>query len=347
MSPQRLNVTMQTVAREAGVSRATVSRVMSGETFVDETARKKVLAAARKLGYVRNAAASQLARRGSELIALLLRDAINPAYAYLQDHLLREAHSRGLFVVTSSTGRIRSDDYEPAIGEVSLLERLIQLRPSGLIVSSGLVTASEIEPFAAQIPTIVVPRPEPNEALHVVGYDEIANSRMMAHEVIKAGHRSVAVGLVSRSESYTEHLRAQTMIDTLLEAGVKVTRMRGMGLLNDPAALFDRIVAGAQAHRFTAMMFSNDSRAVEFLVQARRAGVSVPAAISVTGLDGIGQGVELAGLATVRNPLETVAKTAIDKLTELIAGQRPSEPIRELFAGEVLAGPTLAPPARH
>lgn len=344
MPAERLNVTMQMVATEAGVSRATVSRVLSGQTFVDKMSQKKVLSAARKLGYVRNAAASQLARQESDFIALLLRDAINPAYAYLQDHLLREAHQQGLFVVTSSTGRILTDAPTPNIGEVSLLERLIQLRPSGLIISSGLVSAQEIAPFAAQIPTIVVPRPEPNESLHVVGYNEMANARMIAQKVAEAGHKSVAVALVTKSESYTEHLRAQTMISTLLDADIKVTRFRGTAVLNNPEALFSRVMSGARSGRFTAIMFTNDTRAIDFLVQARLNGVAVPDTISVTGLDGIGQGTELASLATVRNPLEIVAKSAITELINLINGQHKGKAIRHLFRGEFIAGDTLAAP---
>lgn len=340
MAAQQLNVTMQTVAREAGVSRATVSRVMSESANVDDAARKKVLAAVRKLGYVRNAAAAQLARRSSNLVGLLLRDAVNPAYALLQDHLLRQAHTYGLFMVTASTGQLDSAIY-PA-EEVNILNRLLELRPSGLIIASGVIAAEEILPFATQIPTIVVPRPEPNETLHVVGYDEVANSTRIATEVARAGHRRVAVTLVPEACSRTENLRARTMVETLKAAGVSVTRLRGAKLLDDPAATFARIMSGVDQGRYSAVMFCNDVRALRFIAEARRHDVAIPERVSVTGIDGTGLAGQVAELTTIRSPLEQVAAETMATMTRLIEADGQTEPVKQLFPGTLVAGRTLA-----
>ncbi|AZA14703.1 LacI family DNA-binding transcriptional regulator [Corynebacterium choanae] len=337
---QRLSVTMQTVAQHAGVSRATVSRVLSGADYVEPASKAKVLAAVEELGYVRNAAASQLAMRGSNLVGLLLRDAINPAYAHLQDHLLQEAHAHDMFVVTASTGRM-----DPAcvkLGEVSVLDKLIQLRPAGLIVSSGLVPSDSIVPLARQIPTIVVPRPDPCEQLHVIGYDEVADGRIIAEAVLRAGHRHVAVTLLAKEVSATERLRAQAMSETLQAAGVTVSTIADPVVLHDHAALVRLLKDKLIPAGVTALMFTNDARAIDFLIMAEQLGLHIPEECSVTGFDGIGQAVALSGLTTVRNPLDTVAKQAVAVMGQLLAGNIPAEPVRELYEGTLIAGRTLA-----
>lgn len=338
MTTNQLNVTMATVAREAGVSRATASRVLNGDTRVAPASVKRVREAAARLGYVRNAAAAQLARRQSGLVGLLLRDATNPAYAYLQDALITHAKERGLFLVTVSTGR--SDlAVDETFSETSHILRFLELRPAGIIVASGIITADDVLAIAAQVPTLVMPRPEPRPELYTVGYDEEASSRMVAELVARQGHRRVAV--VHNHLSGTEFLRYRVIVDTLAELGVQVVVIEGEELLRDDDLLADRLVVGARGGAYTCVMFPNDTRAVRFLVRARARGLSVPKDLSVTGLDGWGDAVALSGLTTVRNPIEEVARVAVETIEALIGGEQVVERKRS-FPGTLIAGRTLA-----
>lgn len=338
MSANQLSVTMEAVAKLAGVSRATASRVLNGDTHVAPASARRVRKAAAQLGYVRNAAAAQLARRQSGLIGLLLRDATVPAYAYLQEALISQAKERGLFLVTVSTGRMGLVEDE-IFAETSHVLRFLELRPAGVIVASGIIPADDIETIAAQVPTLVVPRPESREGLYTVGYDEEASAAAIARRVAEYGHRHVAV--LSNDQSPTELLRARVMAGVLREHGVAVEVVEGNSLLDESPALA-RNLLGAVERGCTCVMFPNDVQAVRFLVLARERGLDVPGRVSVTGLDGYGDAVALADLATVRNPIEQVARTAIDTMEALVGDAHGQVPPKQLFPGTVREGSTLA-----
>lgn len=337
MENSSLGVTMETVARDAGVSRATVSRVLSGSTPVDETTRNKVLVSCRRLGYVRNEAATQLARRSSSLIGLLLRDARNPMYATLHELLLQAAWKRGLFVTTMSTGQLSEKK-----GEAIQLSRLMSLRPAGLFVASGVILAKDIIPYTSQVPTIILPRPESHPNLNVVGYDEVAHGRMLAQTVIAAGHKRVAVNVSPKFVSVAENTRTTTMVDTLIDGGVEVTRIRGKSLIKNHEAVFQRIYTGLKHKRFTAVMFPNDLKALEFMIRAQGAGLKVPGDIGVTGCDGLGLSVQISGLTTLKVPVEEVCLSAVNHMERMVEdGKRYREPIRELHEGTLVPGRTV------
>lgn len=97
---------MKMVAEEAGVSRSTVSRVLAHPDLVDPGTASKVEAVVKRLGYVRNQMATQLAARASDTIGLLLPDTVNPAYSMLYAHLLEAGHTHGLYLSTMSAGKL-------------------------------------------------------------------------------------------------------------------------------------------------------------------------------------------------------------------------------------------------
>ncbi|WP_172191371.1 LacI family DNA-binding transcriptional regulator [Actinomyces faecalis] len=344
MSFNQLSVTMAAVAQDAGVSRATASRVLNGDTRVDPTAARRVRQSAARMGYVRNAAAAQLARRRSGLIGLLLRDATIPSYAYLQQALITCAHERGLFLVTVSTG-IAEEIEGQDVTETDQLLRFLELRPAGIIVASGMIPAKNVAAIAAQVPTVVVPRPESDENLYNVAYDERANARMIVDLVIQRGHRRVGVVFNTPERSRTEFARATAMESALQARGIDVLPIHGAALIHDPDALAHRIAADVRGGAYTCVMFANDVRGVRFVVQARKIGLDVPGEVSVTGMDGLGIDVELADLATVRNPIEETALTAIEVLEDLIAGREVAR--RHYCVGTLRDGRTLADRTRE
>lgn len=332
-----LTVTMQAVAQDAGVSRATASRVFSHPELVDERTQSKVLESARKLGYVRNEAATQLARKSSDMIGLLLRDAQNPAYGYLHDAILAESFHRNLFVATMSAG-----DYHKDSGEILRMSRLMQFRPAGMYVASGLISSEDLRPFAAQVPSIVLARCVDVEGLHAVGYDELAHAHMIADAVIKAGHTRIAVCVTDRFRSQTEHLRTITMIERLQKYGADVYRLENQNVLDDLDLLLPTVSELMAAHKITAVMFANDVRALKFMVKAKKIGLRIPEDIGVTGCDGVGLASEIAGLLTVKVPVERVCAVAAEHMRSFVVERATaSEPIHEFFAGEVVGGATV------
>lgn len=330
-----LRVTISDVAAAAGVSRATATRALKGEgRFAPET-QQRIVEAAERLGYVRNTMAAELAAGRTGTVGLMLRDASNPAYGLLFSRLQDEAHRRGLDLVTVTIG---AD--EQGAKQVGALQRLLGMRVAGLIVATGGITASQLEPFADQVPILRAGRVEESGRIHTAHYDDPAHGRMLASHVVSLGHRRVVVLAGSAEASYPEHLRARAMRDTLVSAGVGVT-MISAGARPDEGVseALDSVRAGA-----TAVMCASDYRQLAVMRAARELGLDVPGDVSVTGCDGILPGADLLGLTTVRIPVEPVAAAAVETMQRLLTEDAPEEPVRQAFTGSLVAGSTAAAP---
>lgn len=328
-----LRVTISDVAAAAGVSRATATRALKGEgRFAPET-QTKILDAAERLGYVRNTMAAELAAGRTDTVGLMLRDASNPAYGLLFSRLQDEAHRRGLDLVTVTIG---AD--EQGAKQVGALDRLLGMRVAGLIVATGGIGSAQLERFADQVPILRAGRIEESGRIHSAHYDDPAHGRMLAAHVAALGHTRVVVLAGSADASYTEHLRALAMRETLVSAGVAVT-MLSVGAA--PSDGVDEALKAVHAGA-TAVLCASDYRQLAVMRAARAAGLSVPGDVSVTGCDGILPGADLLGLTTVRIPVEKVAEAAVETMQRLLSGETEGEPVRRGFSGSLVEGTTAA-----
>ncbi|MFE4540489.1 LacI family DNA-binding transcriptional regulator [Streptomyces scopuliridis] len=332
-SPSPLKVTMAAVATEAGVSRATASRVFYGSTPVAEHTRQAVFAAAERLGYVPNTMARSLAARGSDLLGLLLRAPDNPAYGLLFSELQAHVSAAGLQMVTVAPSR-----NEGAHFERQALNRLLGLRVGGMFLATSVIRAEMLEPFLDLVPVVVVGRPESHPGIHSVSYDEDHNAELLADAVAAAGHLSAAV--VVPEHSVSEHRRGMALARGLAERGVRVHRISSptFGSLDEGG---QEIVALRRQGRITAAMFPSDWRLLTFLTLAQEAGLKVPDDLSLTGFDGIMPGIDLLGFTTVRIPVEEAARRAVEVMRTQL--QERTRPQHELLPGTLIRGRTLGP----
>lgn len=188
-----LGVTMADVARAAQVSRATVSRVLSGSDLVVDRTRERVLDAVHRLGYLPNTAAQQLAGSATSLVGLLLRDPRVPAYGMLYAHLQAAVDAAGLQLITATPG----PQADHAV-ETARLRQLLGLRVGGLFIASGVVGSHALAPFRSVVPLVSIGRPESDESIFAVSYDEARNGEMLADQIADHGHRRVATFDVPR-----------------------------------------------------------------------------------------------------------------------------------------------------
>ncbi len=332
-------VRMEDVARAANVSRATVSRVLVGTPPVAEATREKVFRAVRELGYVPNAMAQGLSKRSSDLVGLLVRDPRNPAYGLLHSLVQVAVSSHGLELITAVPHW-----KEGAEDELAALRRMLGLRVGGLLVSTGVIRATDLEPFLDSVPVVSVGRVEDHPRIHGVSYNEDVHGAMLADKVASAGHRSVAVLIPAAWVSTAENRRGLSMAVHLEGRGLDVHRVE-TNAFGQPEAGIARILDLARDGRATAAMFPSDNKALIFLRAAHGAGLAVPGDISVTGCDGIIQGLDLVGLATLRIPVEQVAARGIEVLERLMSDPGGTEVRHEKFTGEFVPGATLGPAA--
>lgn len=330
-------VTMAEVAHEAGVSRATVSRVLSGSAEVAPERRDRILAAIDALGYIPSAGAQQLAGGRSRSIGLLIRDSRNPTYGLLHSEVQRHADEAGLEVITAMP-----TSYRGAPHEMDALRRLLSLRVGGLLVATGVVRTADLTQFAPVLPVVSVGRPEDDPAVYGVSYDEIGNGHAIARSLHDHGHRRVAVVCPPTEHSLAESLRGRTVTAVLRELGCEVVEVptTQFGTAADGT---DRVIDLAREGAVTAAMFSSDLRMLDFVSRARGVGVEVPRDLAVIGCDGVMHGLEYMGLASLRVPVEEVARRSVEVIAQMMA-DRESVGIRhETYTGQLLPGASLGP----
>lgn len=338
--PGRRRPTLEDVARAAGVSRATASRVLRGEGRFSDDSRDAVLAAASSLGYVPNVLASDLASKDAHpSVGLLLRDATNPAYGLLFGCLQDEARAAGLTMVTMTV----VGDPDNSV-QMDTIRRLLGLRVRALVVATGSVPSEEIVPFRRDVWIVRTGRPEPEGLLDAVSYDEQAHGRMLAEHVWQLGHRRVVVQAVARTASLPEHLRGEAMVARLAGLGAVVDRVE-VGDLAGPAAAVvavDRALAGGA----TCVMNPSDLRLLDVVRELSSRGLVAGRDLSASGCDGILPGCDVMGLTTVRIPVEDVARTTVARLVEALArddAALPAAPVQTALAGRLVAGRTVGP----
>lgn len=328
--PARQRATINDVAARAGVSRASVSRVLLGQKKVSQDTRAKVRLAAAELGYVPSVAAATLASGGGDTLGLLLRDAANPTYGLLFTELERSARVAGRQVVSMT---VTSDEH--GRDQLSALHHLVGLGVAGLIVATGGLGGDQLRPFTQLLPIVRVGRPVTSTDIQAVSYDEWAGGREVAQAVLAAGHRRVLVLVTESAHSHPEFVRGTAMAQELRRGGAEVieTMVRDR---SDTAGGCDLAARGA----ISAVLCPSDTRALEVLRAARSAGIRVPHQLSVTGFDGVLPGADLLGLATYRIAVEEVAARGVATLVESITG---SPQIRQVAVpGRFVPGETLA-----
>ena len=191
-STARSAATLHDVAREAGVSLATASRVLNGSTRkVAESYREKVEAAAERLGYTANLSAQATARGTSAVVALLVADIADPYFGQLASGVARGADEAGLVVTIAITER------DPA-REVSLVRALRGQRPRGLILAASRTTGPdaagldpELEAFQGMGGRVVMLGPAP-DSIRSVTVDNRGGARALGARLRELGYRARA-----------------------------------------------------------------------------------------------------------------------------------------------------------
>ncbi|MBV7412205.1 LacI family transcriptional regulator [Dermabacteraceae bacterium TAE3-ERU27] len=327
---------MADVARAAGVSRATVSRVLSRTVQVSPGVRERVLRAVDELGYVPSVHAQQLAAGRSNTVGLLIRDSRNSSYGLLYSQVQQWAEELGLNVVTAMPTHYRQQG-----SELEALRRLLSMRVGGLLVATGVVRTHDLLPLLSKVPIISVGRPESHPQVYGVSYDEADNARQIAQLIYARGHRKVAVVCPLNEHSLAENMRANVATEQLRKLGcivevIPVARFAAMGQGHE------EIFTLLSAKSISAVMFPSDARMVQFAEDARKAGINVPADVSLIGCDGTMPGLDYMQLATLRIPVETVARRSVEVISQMLRDRDSVTVQHEKFTGELRPAASLA-----
>lgn len=273
--------TIYDIARAAGVSSSTVSRVLAGRTVVSEATRTNVLRVARELGYRPNHLARNLARQANDTIALLLPDIANPFFPSLVKAIQHEADRRELTVVLGNTG----DDVD---SERRYLDTLLSQQIRHVLVAGLRLPREELDRYgAAGLTFIALDRRVPGGNGFLVQSNHRAGARAAVRHLLELGHTRIAhvsgppgVSVSrERKRGYVEEMTAAGLpIDDVSVVASPFTEEGG-------AAAFHELTARGSRH--TAVFAANDLIAIGYLFAAHEAGLSVPDAFSLIGFDGV------------------------------------------------------------
>ena len=306
------------VARHAGVSTATVSRVLAGHERVLPGTRDKVLTAVTELGYVPSGAARDLAARRTGVLGLCFPDLDQDEgdAAYWYDEVIRgmeRAARRGGYAMLIAASHRRDD---------SGLVLSIAGRCDGLVVLARTAPLAMIEHVATRIPVVLLATGEsggrPDRAIdHLAVANETGAYQVTEHLADTHGYRDICfIAGPPDSPDSSRRLdgfrRATAGLDQAFVRHGDFTTAGGHRVA-------ERILAGGRVPR--AMVCANDQTAIGVMAALLQAGLSVPGDVAVTGFDGIRLGRHLRpGLTTVVQPMAALGDTAVAMLSERIGG---------------------------
>lgn len=304
--------TILDVAAEAGVSKSAVSRALLGQGAVSAETRERIEAAAHKLGYVANAMARGLVSSRTKTLGVVLRDVKRPYYAWLLASMQARAEESGYDIVTmTSASEIEVTD------ALRSLRSLVSLQVDGLLIASARLPSEEIVPFVERVPVVVAGRRETNRGITSVYCDDIDGGQVLADHLLALGHRDIAVPLVDRSYSLSQHARGQAMIERIRDVGASVTVWDVPSDVEAAGIIADHLDSDV-----TAVMCPTDAAAIDLLEALRVRGMSAPEDLSITGYDGIGPlAAPFVGLTTYRQPVEEIGRMAVNLLVDRIEGR--------------------------
>lgn len=322
MTKQR-PATIHDIARLAGVSPSTVSRVLNATTPVAEEKRAAVLAAIAGLNFRPNVVAQGLARRRSMTVGVLTQDIASPFYGEILKGIEQGLHG-SLYQPVFASGNWRAAEEQEA------LQVLIERQIDALIILGGQLPDSQLRTTAGTLPLVVVGRTIPGLEQSSLNIDHLQGAYAATRYLLELGHQRIAhiTGLLSHSDAVE---RRGGYLRALDHAGIPTdARLIVEGDYSEQSGLLAVETLFSRGVRFTALFAANDQTAYGARLALFRRGVRVPDDVSLVGFDDQpGSAYTTPPLTTVRQPTSEMGAAAAHAVLQLLAGATSSLPLFE------------------
>jgi LacI family transcriptional regulator len=330
--------TITDVARRAGTTTTTVSRVINDSGYVSGSTRASVLAAVEELHYVPNVNARVLKTKRSRAIGVVIGDLLNPYSAALANSIQSVAALRGYTTLIASA----ADEPE---SELAAIEAFHRQRVAGIIVASLQTAQSDtlLGRLADQgLPLVLIGRSLEHPRVDSVSANYRRGGFLATRHLVDLGHRRIA--FVGAEMSDADRVgRFRGYLDALEQAGIPVRPEYVVGSHRmEPSPRYSTQLSGYQGaqeilrlrSRPTAIFARNDHTAIGALQALKEAGLRIPEEVSIAGFDNIPLSAAISPpLTTVSQPTDEEGRLAAEYLLGRV--ERPDEETarRELMLG--------------
>src|SRR5689334_12975773 len=336
-SPRRTRgVSMADVARLAGVSSQTVSRVSTGHPGVIESTRRQVLAAMRELGYRPNSAARALKRGSFHTIGVILFTLATTGNSRTVEAIATQAAQEGYAITLFPVAAPTQDDV------LGAFTRLGELAVDGIIV---IMEVHLLDAAALTLPPgvqVVVVDSDAGDRYPVVDTDQADGARQAVRHLLGLGHETVW-HVTGPAESFSSERRTQAWRRTLLEAGRTVPPVQRGDWTADSG--YRAGLALAAEAECTAVFAANDQMALGLLRAFHESGRTVPRDVSIVGFDDIPDSSSfIPPLTTVHQDFAEVGRRCVQGLLRQIRNE-PEGPGTVLVPTRMVVRGSTAPPS--
>ena len=303
------------IAKRAGVSVTTVSRVMNHHQYVKEEKRERVLKAMKELKYTRNIQAVHLAKGYSNMLGVVL-PTIDHYFSGLVTGIAEKAQAYGMHFALFQTG------YDP-LKEKEALMSLKERRVDGLIFCSNALSDRDILKWQESGPIIFCHPTSQDECSTVSIAHDQAFKEGLDH-LAACGHRKIAI-VLARTEGATSQSRLQAYQDMMLTLGQDIDEewiVEGKLTLFDGKQLF--IEWDQMKNRPTALLITNDEVSAGFLLEAQRHHIEVGESPAILGFQNE-QLSEALEISSIEIPLRRMGQEAFDLFDRALKGEAPEK----------------------
>lgn len=338
---QASRATIRDIADMAGVSIATVSRVLNRRPDVAEETRELVMQYVREHGYVANPSARGLAQQRTGLVAITVPVVQAEYFNNIVAGAAEALYERDARLVLCPT--LHEHDRE-----VSLLERVMHGTTDGAL----LILPSESNEELLRVrengfPFVVIDNTYPlHDTIPIVGAAHWSGARLATEHLLSLGHRRIAA-VTGQHAWVASSDRLAGFQTALIQSGLSATPLvyEGDFLVESGYAAAREFLRLPEPP--TAVFAFNDNMAIGILQAARELGVDVPGDLSIIGFDDVDLAKALTpALTTVRQPLQEMGRAASSLLFRLLDGQRVDVTRVELSTRLIVRSST-APPRRR